>query len=104
MSLNYLSHITPEKKGRFALEQTNGNKIKIKMRGQGCLRHIRPPCPFGGRLRVGETLALRWGRNILARSILRAAESCYLANFHTSKTLTNGSDAPVAEPVIEALH
>jgi hypothetical protein len=52
-----VAHYSP-KKGRFALEQINGNK-KEKMCGQSCLPHIRSPVAIFRRLRVGETLALR---------------------------------------------
>ena len=45
-------------------------------------------------LRLGELLALRWGRIDLASSILHVEESCYLGRFGTPKTRSSRRAVP----------
>ena len=103
-SLSNSLHSTPEKKGRLCIG-ANRRQQNDKYPRLSRLPHVRAPLvAIVVCLRIGATLALRWGRITFPRSILIAAESCYVGNFHTSKTLTNGNDAPMAEPAIDAWH
>jgi integrase len=54
-------------------------------------------------LRIGEILALRWGRINLAAGTLRVEETCYHGRFGTPKTKASRRELPVASAVVQAL-
>jgi integrase len=54
-------------------------------------------------LRLGELLALRWGRIDLDGSVLRVEESCYLGRFGTPKTRSSRRAVPLSPSVVRAL-
>src|SRR5262249_2274162 len=54
-------------------------------------------------LRIGEILALRWGRIDLLRGTLLVAETCYKGHFGTPKTRTSRREVPLAPVVVREL-
>lgn len=54
-------------------------------------------------LRIGEILALRWGRVNLAHGTLRVEETCYYGRFGTPKTKASRREVPLPSTVVEAL-
>ncbi|MFI5093324.1 MAG: tyrosine-type recombinase/integrase [Candidatus Acidiferrales bacterium] len=54
-------------------------------------------------LRVGEFLALRWGRIDLLRGTLRVAETCYKGHFGSPKTRASRREVPLAPAVVREL-
>jgi len=54
-------------------------------------------------LRIGEILALRWGRINLSAGTLRVEETCYKGNFGTPKTRASRRELPLAPVVVQAL-
>jgi integrase len=54
-------------------------------------------------LRIGEILALRWGRIDLAAGTLQVEETCYKGNFGTPKTRASRRELPLAPAVVQAL-
>jgi integrase len=56
-----------------------------------------------GGLRVGELLALRWGRVDLAQGSLRVEETCYLGRFGTPKTRSSRRTVALAPIVVSAI-
>ncbi|HKV24013.1 MAG TPA: site-specific integrase, partial [Candidatus Acidoferrum sp.] len=54
-------------------------------------------------LRIGEILALRWGRTNLAAATLRVEETCYHGHFGTPKTQASRREVPLPSTVVEAL-
>jgi integrase len=54
-------------------------------------------------LRVGEILALRWGRVDLLRGTLLVAEACYKGHFGTPKTRASRREVPLAPVVVREL-
>jgi integrase len=54
-------------------------------------------------LRIGEILALRWGRINLAVGTLRVEETCYKGTFGTPKTRASRRELPLAPTVVQAL-
>jgi integrase len=54
-------------------------------------------------LRLGELLALRWGRIDFSNSILRVEESCFLGRFGSPKTRSSRRTVALAPFVIKAL-
>lgn len=54
-------------------------------------------------LRIGEILALRWGRINLAAGTLRVEETCYLGRFGTPKTKASRRELPLPSAVVQAL-
>jgi integrase len=51
-------------------------------------------------LRIGEILALRWGRIDLLRGTLRVAETCYKGHFGSPKTRGSRREVPLAAAVV----
>ncbi len=51
-------------------------------------------------LRIGEILALRWGRIDLLRETLLVAETCYKGHFGTPKTRARRREVPLAPAVV----
>jgi integrase len=54
-------------------------------------------------LRIGEILALRWGRINLAAGTLRVEETCYKGTFGTPKTHASRRELPLSPAVVQAL-
>jgi len=54
-------------------------------------------------LRIGEILALRWGRINLAAGTLRVEETCYHGRFGTPKTKASRRELPLPSAVVQAL-
>ena len=54
-------------------------------------------------IRIGEILALRWGRIDLLRGTLRVAETCYKGHFGSPKTHANRREVPLAAVVVREL-
>ena len=54
-------------------------------------------------LRIGEILALRWGRINFAAGTLRVEETCYKGTFGTPKTRASRREVPLTGAVVEAL-
>jgi integrase len=54
-------------------------------------------------LRIGEILALRWGRINLTAGTLRVEETCYKGNFGTPKTRASRREVPLTPAVVQAL-
>jgi len=54
-------------------------------------------------LRIGEILALRWGRIDLLRGTLRVAENCYKGHFGSPKTRASRREVPLAPAVVREL-
>lgn len=54
-------------------------------------------------LRIGEILALRWGRVDLLRGTLLVAETCYKGHFGTPKTRASNREVPLAPAVVHEL-
>ena len=54
-------------------------------------------------LRIGEILALRWGRINLASGTLRVEETCYHGRFGTPKTKASRRELPIAYVVVQTL-
>jgi integrase len=54
-------------------------------------------------VRIGETLALRWGRIDLLRGTLRVAETCYKGHFGSPKTRASRREVPLAAAVVREL-
>jgi integrase len=54
-------------------------------------------------LRIGEILALRWGRINFAIGTLRVEETCYKGNFGTPKTRASRREVPLSPAVAQAL-
>ena len=54
-------------------------------------------------LRIGEILALRWGRINLAAGTLRVEETCYYGRFGTPKTKASRRELPLSSVVVQAL-
>ncbi len=54
-------------------------------------------------LRIGEILALRWGRINFIRETLLVAETCYMGHFGTPKTRASRREVPLSPAVVEAL-
>jgi integrase len=54
-------------------------------------------------LRIGEILALRWGRIDLLRGTLLVAETCYKGHFGTPKTRASRREVPLAPAVVHEL-
>ena len=54
-------------------------------------------------LRIGEILALRWGRVNLAVRTLRVEETCYHGRFGTPKTKASRRELPLPSGVVQAL-
>jgi len=54
-------------------------------------------------LRIGEILALRWGRIDLLRGTLLVAETCYRGHFGTPKTRASRREVPLAPAVVREL-
>jgi integrase len=54
-------------------------------------------------LRIGEILALRWGRVDLLRGTLLVAETCYKGHFGTPKTRASKREVPLAPAVVREL-
>jgi integrase len=55
-------------------------------------------------LRIGEILALRWGRINLAAATLRVEETCYKGHLGTPKTRASRRESPLTPGVVQALH
>ena len=53
-------------------------------------------------LRIGEILALRWGRVNLTTGILRVEETCYHGRFGTPKTKASRRELPLPPLVVQA--
>jgi len=54
-------------------------------------------------LRIGEILALRWGRIDLVAGKLRVEETCYKGKFGTPKTRASRREVPLTAGVVQAL-
>jgi len=54
-------------------------------------------------LRIGEILALRWGRIDFERETLRVEETCYKGHFGAPKSKTSNREIPAPSVVIEEL-
>lgn len=54
-------------------------------------------------LRIGEILALRWGRINFATETLRVEETCYKGKFGTPKTRASRREVPLTPFVVQAL-
>jgi integrase len=54
-------------------------------------------------LRIGEILALRWGRVNLLAGTLRVEETCYHGHFGTPKTRASRRELPLPSMVVQAL-
>ncbi len=54
-------------------------------------------------LRIGEILALRWGRIDVLRGALLMAEACYKGHFGSPKTRASRCEVPLAPTVVRAL-
>lgn len=54
-------------------------------------------------LRIGEILALRWGRVNLSAGTLRVEETCYHGRFGTPKTKASRRELPLPTVVVQAL-
>ena len=54
-------------------------------------------------LRIGEILALRWGRVDLLRGTLLVAETCYKGHFGSPKTRASRREVPLAPAVVREL-
>jgi integrase len=54
-------------------------------------------------LRIGEILALRWGRIDLGAGKLRVEETCYKGKFGTPKTRASRREVPLTPGVVQAL-
>jgi len=54
-------------------------------------------------LRIGEILALRWGRINFIKETLSVAETCYKGKFGTPKTKASRREVPLSPAVLEAL-
>jgi integrase len=54
-------------------------------------------------LRIGEILALRWGRINFAAGTLRVEETCYKGKFGTPKTRASRREVPLSPSVVQAL-
>ncbi|MGC1965639.1 MAG: tyrosine-type recombinase/integrase, partial [Candidatus Acidiferrales bacterium] len=54
-------------------------------------------------LRIGEILALRWGRINFIRETLLVAETCYMGHFGTPKTRASRREVPLSTAVVESL-
>jgi integrase len=54
-------------------------------------------------LRIGEILALRWGRINFVTGTLRVEETCYKGKFGTPKTRASRREVPLTLAVIQAL-
>jgi integrase len=54
-------------------------------------------------LRIGEILALRWGRINLGAGTLRVEETCYKGTFGTPKTRASRREVPLTPAVVQAL-
>src|SRR6266853_1150601 len=54
-------------------------------------------------LRIGEILALRWGRINFIGETLLVAETCYMGHFGTPKTRASRREVPLSRAVVEAL-
>ncbi len=94
-----LPHRTFAKPPGF-LTQDEAHRLVLAM--EDPVRTIALLAIVGG-LRIGEILALRWGRINFERSTLRVEETCYLGIFDTPKTLASRREVPMAQPVVDAL-
>lgn len=54
-------------------------------------------------LRIGEILALRWGRINFVTATLRVEETCYEGHFGTPKTKASRREVPLSSTVVQAL-
>jgi integrase len=54
-------------------------------------------------LRIGEILALRWGRIDLLRGTLLVAETCYKGHFGIPKTRASRREVPLAPAIVHEL-
>jgi len=54
-------------------------------------------------LRIGEIVALRWGRINFTQETLVVAETCYMGHFGTPKTRASRREVPLSRAVVEAL-
>jgi integrase len=54
-------------------------------------------------LRIGEILALRWGRINFVTGTLRVEETCYKGKFGTPKTRASRREVPLTRAVVQAL-
>jgi len=54
-------------------------------------------------LRIGEILALRWGRINFLTATLRVEETCYEGHFGTPKTKASRREFPLSSTVVQAL-
>jgi integrase len=54
-------------------------------------------------LRIGEILALRWGRINFVTATLRVEETCYEGHFGTPKTRASRREVPLSSTVVQAL-
>ena len=54
-------------------------------------------------LRIGEILALRWGRIDFIRGTLLVAETCYKGHFGSPKTRASRREVPLAPAVVREL-
>lgn len=54
-------------------------------------------------LRIGEILALRWGRINFLTATLRVEETCYEGHFGTPKTKASRREVPLSSTVVQAL-
>jgi integrase len=54
-------------------------------------------------LRIGEILALRWGRINLSAAKLRVEETCYHGHFGTPKSKASRREIPLSSSVVQAL-
>jgi integrase len=54
-------------------------------------------------LRIGEILALRWGRINFVTATLRVEETCYQGHFGTPKTKASRREIPLSSTVVQAL-
>lgn len=54
-------------------------------------------------LRIGEILALRWGRTNLVAGTLRVEETCYHGRFGTPKTRASRRELPLPSAVVQTL-
>lgn len=57
----------------------------------------------GGGLRIGEILALRWGRIDFDRGTLRVEETCYKGKFGTPKTRASRREVPIPTQIVRML-
>lgn len=54
-------------------------------------------------LRIGEILALRWGRINFVTATLRVEETCYEGHFGTPKTKASRREVPLSSTVVQSL-